>query len=107
MRVSALALEACPCLILCIGFHPVSVEQYDRLMNVNAKGVFLCYKHAAKRMIEQGKGGRIIGASSLAGKAVYYLKPVSTGPLLDADDESVWYPGFRRALCLTQASAGT
>ena len=30
-------------------------------MSVNATGVFLCYKHAARRMIEQGNGGRIIG----------------------------------------------
>jgi len=28
----------------------------------------MCYKYAALQMIEQGKGGRIIGASSVAGK---------------------------------------
>jgi NAD(P)-dependent dehydrogenase (short-subunit alcohol dehydrogenase family) len=32
-------------------------------MAVNGRGVFLCYKHAAEQMIQQGKGGRIIGAS--------------------------------------------
>lgn len=37
-------------------------------MDVNARGVFLCYKYAAQAMIARGKGGRIIGASSLAGK---------------------------------------
>ncbi|CAF1283323.1 unnamed protein product [Rotaria sordida] len=31
------------------------------------RGVFLCYKEAAKIMIKQGKGGRIIGACSGAG----------------------------------------
>jgi bifunctional dethiobiotin synthetase / adenosylmethionine---8-amino-7-oxononanoate aminotransferase len=31
----------------------------------------------------------LVRASSLTGKAVYYLKPVSTGPFQDADDESV------------------
>ncbi len=37
-------------------------------MEVNARGVFLCYKYAAQAMITRGKGGRIIGASSIAGK---------------------------------------
>ncbi|KAK7460442.1 hypothetical protein VKT23_009164 [Stygiomarasmius scandens] len=41
---------------------------WDRLQNVNSRGMFLCYKYAAKRMIEQGHGGRIIGAASVAGK---------------------------------------
>ncbi|GBE83346.1 Versicolorin reductase [Sparassis crispa] len=46
----------------------ISVEEYDRVMSVNAKGVFLCFKYAAIRMIKQGRGGRIIGACSLSGK---------------------------------------
>jgi NAD(P)-dependent dehydrogenase (short-subunit alcohol dehydrogenase family) len=37
-------------------------------MNVNARGCFLCYKYAGLQMIKQGRGGRIIGASSIAGK---------------------------------------
>ncbi|KAJ3839525.1 NAD-P-binding protein [Lentinula raphanica] len=44
-------------------------EDWDKILRVNAKGVFLCYKHAAKQMIAQGRpGGRIIGASSIVGK---------------------------------------
>jgi NAD(P)-dependent dehydrogenase (short-subunit alcohol dehydrogenase family) len=35
---------------------------------VVAGGTFLCYKYAAQQMIKQGRGGRIIGASSLCGK---------------------------------------
>jgi len=45
-----------------------SVEEWDRVHNINARGVFLCYKEAAIQMIKQGRGGRIIGASSIAGK---------------------------------------
>ncbi|KIJ16160.1 hypothetical protein PAXINDRAFT_113936 [Paxillus involutus ATCC 200175] len=41
---------------------------WERIMAINARGPFLCYKHAAEQMIKQGRGGRIIGASSLAGK---------------------------------------
>lgn len=44
------------------------MEELDRILAINVRGVYLCYKHAAKRMIEQGTGGRIIGASSGAGK---------------------------------------
>ncbi|KAG2135263.1 hypothetical protein DEU56DRAFT_949196 [Suillus clintonianus] len=45
-----------------------TVETWDRIFSVNARGTFLCYKYAAMQMIEQGRGGRIIGASSLGGK---------------------------------------
>ncbi|KNZ76609.1 Diacetyl reductase [(S)-acetoin forming] [Termitomyces sp. J132] len=44
------------------------VDEWDKLFAVNARGVFLCYKYAALQMIKQGQGGRIIGASSLAGR---------------------------------------
>lgn len=44
------------------------VETWQRVMDVNAKSAFLCIKHAANMMVKQGKGGRIIVASSLAGK---------------------------------------
>ena len=39
----------------------------DKLLNTNIKGVFFCYKYAAIRMSEQGKGGRIIGGTSIFG----------------------------------------
>jgi meso-butanediol dehydrogenase / (S,S)-butanediol dehydrogenase / diacetyl reductase len=43
-------------------------KTWDWVMDVNAKGVFLCSKAAAKQMIKQGKGGRIITNASGAGK---------------------------------------
>ncbi|KAJ7040934.1 hypothetical protein C8F04DRAFT_1253443 [Mycena alexandri] len=46
----------------------LSAEQWDRVMNINARGTFLCYKYAGLQMIAQGRSGRIIGASSVAGK---------------------------------------
>ncbi|KAJ8689989.1 hypothetical protein PTI98_012835 [Pleurotus ostreatus] len=45
-----------------------SVEDWDALYAVNVRGTFLCYKHAADAMIKQGRGGRIVGACSIAGK---------------------------------------
>lgn len=38
------------------------------MLAVNGRGTFLCYKHAAQEMIARGTKGRIIGASSIAGK---------------------------------------
>ncbi|KAH9015819.1 hypothetical protein EDB84DRAFT_1277203, partial [Lactarius hengduanensis] len=40
----------------------VTVESFDRSMAVNARGTMLCYEHAGKQMIAQGRGRRIIGA---------------------------------------------
>ncbi|KIK70271.1 hypothetical protein GYMLUDRAFT_549144 [Collybiopsis luxurians FD-317 M1] len=45
-----------------------SVEEWDRIFAISARGTFLCYKYAAIQMISQGRGGRIIGASSIYGK---------------------------------------
>ena len=39
-----------------------NVETFDRVMAVNVRGTMLCYKHAGKQMVAQGRGGRIIGA---------------------------------------------
>ncbi|KDN36157.1 hypothetical protein RSAG8_11038, partial [Rhizoctonia solani AG-8 WAC10335] len=50
------------------GIHiAVTDENFDRVMNINCKGVLYCYRAAAVQMIKQGKGGRIIGASSVWG----------------------------------------
>jgi len=49
----------------------LGAADYDRIMNVNAKGSFLCYSHAARVMIKQGRGGHIIGSSSMIGKRGY------------------------------------
>ncbi|KZV67620.1 NAD-binding protein [Peniophora sp. CONT] len=44
------------------------LEDYEKIMSINATAVFLCYQYAALQMVEQGRGGRIIGASSQSGK---------------------------------------
>jgi NAD(P)-dependent dehydrogenase (short-subunit alcohol dehydrogenase family) len=44
----------------------VTVEEWDRVMDVNVKGVFLCTKHAIARMRQAG-GGSIINLSSIYG----------------------------------------
>ncbi|KZT67276.1 NAD(P)-binding protein [Daedalea quercina L-15889] len=49
----------------------VSVEEWDMVMRVNLRGVMRCYKYAALQMIQQGRGGRITGMSSIVGKKGY------------------------------------
>lgn len=44
----------------------VTPEDFDWLMSINLRGVFLCYTSAARQMIDQGHGGKIIGAASIA-----------------------------------------
>lgn len=47
-------------------FFEVSEEEYDRLMDINVKGVFFGAQVAGERMVENG-GGNIINLSSNAG----------------------------------------
>lgn len=45
-----------------------SWEVYDRLFAVNVKGMFFLMQAVARRMVEQGHGGKIINLSSQAGR---------------------------------------
>lgn len=47
------------------GLLDLEVADWDRVMSVNLRGVFLCYQAAARQMIKQGSGGKIIGAASI------------------------------------------
>jgi NAD(P)-dependent dehydrogenase (short-subunit alcohol dehydrogenase family) len=44
-----------------------SIEHYEKLMDVDLRGVFLGTKHAIRTMVEQGDGGSIVNWSSLGG----------------------------------------
>lgn len=44
-------------------------EAWDRVLGVNLRGAFLATKHAARQMIEQKRGGRIINVASQAAKS--------------------------------------
>ncbi|CAF1648513.1 unnamed protein product [Adineta ricciae] len=70
----------------------ISADEWDEVFAVNMRGVFLCYREAAKIMIKQGKGGKIIGACSTAGYRGY--------PMISHYSATKW--GVRG---LTQAAA--
>jgi len=55
------------------GVYPMSslleetVEHFDRIFNVNIRGLVFLTKSVAKQMIKQGKGGKIVNLASIAG----------------------------------------
>ena len=56
-------------------FMQVREQDWERLMHVNGLGVLICMQEAAQQMISQGKGGKIINTSSIAGREGYDLQP--------------------------------
>jgi NAD(P)-dependent dehydrogenase (short-subunit alcohol dehydrogenase family) len=42
-------------------------EDWDRTININLKGVWLCLKYELRQMLKQGGGGAIVNMSSIAG----------------------------------------
>ena len=52
-------------------FMSTTEENWNRIMRVNALGVLICTQEAAKQMIAQGGGGKIINTASIAGRQGY------------------------------------
>ena len=48
-------------------FFEIDEEEWDHIMEVNLKGVFLACQVAGRYLIDQGEGGSIINISSMAG----------------------------------------
>jgi NAD(P)-dependent dehydrogenase (short-subunit alcohol dehydrogenase family) len=85
-----------------VGENPSLIEQteaeYDRIMNVNVKGVWLSMKHEIAQMLKQGSGA-IVNTSSGAG-----VVAVPTQPLYTASKHAV--VGLTKAAALQYAKAG-
>ncbi|WP_337269428.1 glucose 1-dehydrogenase [Oryzifoliimicrobium ureilyticus] len=54
-------------------FLEVTEEDFDRIMKINGVGVLIGTQEAARQMIAQGSGGKIINTASIAGKQGYPL----------------------------------
>ncbi|MBO9101653.1 glucose 1-dehydrogenase [Rhizobium sp. VS19-DR104.2] len=54
-------------------FLDVTEDDFNRIMKVNGLGVLIGTQEAAKTMIAQGTGGKIINTASIAGKQGYPL----------------------------------
>lgn len=59
--VNNAGIESTPCLM-----HEMSEQQWDKVIGVNLKGVFLCCKAVLPSMIAKGKG-KIVNVASTAG----------------------------------------
>src|SRR5215469_3332635 len=54
-----------------VGGGPVvqqTLDSWNKTIAINLTGTFLCAKHVAPKMIQCGRGGRIINTASIAGK---------------------------------------
>lgn len=46
----------------------MTAAEWDRVFAVNTRGVFLCFQAAARQMVAQGTGGRLIATASISAK---------------------------------------
>lgn len=75
----------------------MTVADFEKVLAVNLKGVFLCTKYTAEQMIKQGKGGKIINITSIDA-----LHPSSVGLAhYDASKHGAW--GFTKNVALELA----
>ena len=85
------------------GIYPIkpvlemSVADFEKVIAINLEGVFLCTKYVSEKMIQQGRGGRIINITSIDA-----LHPTSVGLAhYDASKHGVW--GFTKNIALELA----
>lgn len=85
------------------GIYPIlsvlqmKLEDFEKILSINLKSVFLFTQAAAKIMIEQGKGGKIINITSIDA-----LHPSSVGlAVYDASKHGLW--GFTKNTALELA----
>ncbi len=66
-----------------VDFLDMPEAVWDRVHDVNLKGTFLCSQAAARVMVAQGRGGRIIGMSSISalvgGRGQTHYTPTKAG----------------------------
>lgn len=75
----------------------MNLSDFDRVLSVNLKGVFLCTRYVTDHMIRQKSGGRIINITSIDA-----LHPSSVGLAhYDASKHGVW--GFTKNIALELA----
>ncbi|RDA83662.1 hypothetical protein CP532_4656 [Ophiocordyceps camponoti-leonardi (nom. inval.)] len=53
----------------------MTASQFRHVLDVNATGTFLCAQAAARKMVKQGRGGRIVLTASISGHRVNWPQP--------------------------------
>ena len=54
------------------GFMDVDQENFEQIVRVNTWGVIVCSQEAARQMIVQGKGGKIVNTGSIASRQGFW-----------------------------------
>jgi meso-butanediol dehydrogenase/(S,S)-butanediol dehydrogenase/diacetyl reductase len=54
------------------GFMEVDQENFDQIVRVNTWGVIVCTQEAARQMIVQGSGGKIVNTGSIASRQGFW-----------------------------------
>ena len=106
VRAAVERFEGLDVLVNNAGIYPMvpiaelDVETFRRVLDVNLTGLFLCTKAASARMIEQGRGGRIVNVTSIDA-----LHPSMVGLAhYDASKHGAW--GFTKNAALELAPHG-
>jgi NAD(P)-dependent dehydrogenase (short-subunit alcohol dehydrogenase family) len=63
----------------------MDAETWDRIMNINMRGLFFCCLRASQQMIKQGRGGRIINIASASA-----FHPTAGFTAYDSTKSGVW-----------------
>lgn len=80
-----------------VPFLEIDAALFRRVIEVNLTGLFLCTQAAARQMVEQGRGGRIINITSIDA-----LHPSMVGLAhYDASKHGAW--GFTKSIALELA----
>lgn len=80
-----------------IPLSKMTVADFDKVIAVNLRGVFLFTKYVSEKMIQQGNGGKIINITSIDA-----LHPSMVGlPAYDASKHGMW--GFTKNVALELA----
>ncbi|KAL7795124.1 hypothetical protein V8C37DRAFT_374563 [Trichoderma ceciliae] len=74
-------------IVACAHALEMPVSQWRRVLDVNTTGAFICAQAAARQMVRQGNGGRIVFTASISAHRVNFPQPqvaynVSKGALL-------------------------
>src|SRR6478609_6600171 len=78
-------------------------EWFDRCMAVNARGIFLCCKHAIRHFLERGEGGAIVCTSAVEYatfgiRANAVLPGATLTPMVEREIEDAPDPTAQRAM---------
>jgi NAD(P)-dependent dehydrogenase (short-subunit alcohol dehydrogenase family) len=79
--------------------HEATADQWDQIVNVNARGVFLAFRSAVSQMLKQGGGGVLLATTSAAGSFIYPGFPLYAASKFAAN-------GITKAFAVTYGAFG-